>query len=314
MVLEAVTPGTADASFGTVLLNFPGPFLLVAETIRSALMALSTLLVAERDSDAPNTAMAETSASPTISAAAVWAVRRGLRMEFSRPSRPETPSRRASGRPMTLDMGRATAGDSMVTPTKSSTAPRPTSAMAGLVSPKASASTPIRVMMPPRVNRRRSGISSSVGWSETAATGAMRTARRAGLMAETSVTPTPTTRQTMTVRASNTIGPDGSETPKPLRSASSPRAASTPSPRPISDDTSPTMAASARTDRNTWRRLAPTMRRSASSRVRCPTVMENVFMMVKPPTKSAMKPKMSSAVLKKPSAWPMALVASLTTV
>ena len=64
-------------------------------------MALSTLLVAERDNDAPNTAMAETSASPTIRADAVWAVRRGLRMEFSRPSRPEVPNRRARGRPMT---------------------------------------------------------------------------------------------------------------------------------------------------------------------------------------------------------------------
>ena len=90
--------------------------LLVVETIRSALMALSTLLVAERDSDAPNTAMAETRASPTIRADDVWAVRRGLRMEFSRPSRPEMPSRRASGRPMTLAMGRATAGASMATP------------------------------------------------------------------------------------------------------------------------------------------------------------------------------------------------------
>ena len=51
-------------------------------------MALSTLLVADVDSDAPNTAMAETRASPTISADAVWAVRRGLRMEFSRPAGP----------------------------------------------------------------------------------------------------------------------------------------------------------------------------------------------------------------------------------
>ena len=81
-------------------------------------MALSTLLVADRDSDAPNTAMAETSASPTIRAEAVWAVRRGLRMEFSRPSRPDMPSRRASGRPMTLAIGRATAGASIATPTK----------------------------------------------------------------------------------------------------------------------------------------------------------------------------------------------------
>ena len=56
------------------------------------------------------------------------------------------------------------------------------------------------------------------------------------------------------------------------------------------------------------------MRRSASSRVRCPTMMENVLRMVNPPTKSAMNAKISSAVLKKPSAWLMELVASLITV
>ncbi len=174
--------------------------------------------------------------------------------------------------------------------------------MAGSVRPTASRPTPIRVMIPPRMKRRRSGISASVCCSETAATGAMRTARRAGLMAATIVTPTPTTRHTMTVRVSNTRGPDGSVTPKPLNSFSSPTAASTPSPRPISDDSTPTMNASPSTERNTWRRLAPTMRSSASSLVRWPTVMENVFRMVKPPTNRAMKPKTSSAVLKKPSA------------
>ncbi len=309
----AVTPGTL-AAFGTAVLNEPVPPVLVVETIRSALMALSTLAVAERDREAPNTAMAETRASPTIRADDVWAVRRGLRMEFSRPSRPEVPSSRASGRPMTLAMGRATAGASMATPTKTSTAPRPTTAMAGAVSPRASRSTPTTVMTPPRMKRRRIGTSSSACRSDTATTGAIRTARRAGLMAETIVTPTPTTRQTMTVRASNTRGPDGSVTPKPLSSFSSPMAASTPRPRPISDDTSPTISASPRTERNTWRRLAPTMRSSASSRVRWPTMMEKVLRMVKPPTNSAMKAKTSNAVLRKPRAWPMALVASLTTV
>ena len=55
--------------------------------------------------------MAETRARPIIRAAAVWAVRRGLRMEFSRPSLPATPSVRASGRPITLASGRATSTD-----------------------------------------------------------------------------------------------------------------------------------------------------------------------------------------------------------
>ncbi len=309
-----MTPGTAPAKIGTVLPNSPFPVELAGVMMRSALIALSTLLVAELDSEAPNTAMADTSASPTISAAAVWAVRRGLRMEFSRPNRPEVPSSRASGRPMTLAIGRATAGASMATPTKIRTAPRPTSWMAGFVSPTASSTMPIAVMTPPWVKRRRIGTSCSVCCSETAATGAMRTARRAGLMAATSVTPTPTIRQTTTVRAWKTKEPDGSVNPKALSSFSSPRAASTPSPSPITDATSPTITASPSTERNTWRRLAPTMRSSASSRVRWPTVMENVFRMVKPPTNSAMKPKTSSAVSKMPRAWPTALDCSLMTV
>ena len=72
----------------------------------------------------------------------VWAVRRGLRIEFSRPSLPEIPSRRARGRPMTLAMGRATTGASMPMPMKTATAPSPTSWMAGLVRPTASAAMP----------------------------------------------------------------------------------------------------------------------------------------------------------------------------
>ena len=59
------------------------------------------LAVADSDSEAPNTANVETSASPTMRAAAVWAVRFGLRIEFSRPKLPDGPSRAASGRPMT---------------------------------------------------------------------------------------------------------------------------------------------------------------------------------------------------------------------
>ena len=130
--------------------------------MKSALMALSTLLVAERESEAPNTAMAETRARPTMSADAVCAVRRGLRMEFSRPSRPDMPNRRASGRPITLAIGRATAGASLATPMKIRTAPRPTRAMAGAVSPSARAATPTTVMPMPQVKRRRSEISTSL--------------------------------------------------------------------------------------------------------------------------------------------------------
>ncbi len=121
-------------------------------------------------------------------------------------------------------------------------------------------------------------------------------------MADTTVTPTPTISPTMAVRASKTRPPEGRVTPKPFRTASRPTAARTPRPSPTREDTSPTMEASARTERKICRRLAPRMRSRASSRVRWPTMMEKVLKMVKPPTKREMKAKTSSAVEKNLSA------------
>ena len=207
--------------------------------------------MADLDSEAPKTAMVDTRARPTISADDVWAVRRGLRMEFSRPSFPEMPNSAARGRPSTLDTGRATRGASIPMPRKTATAPTPTSWMAGLVSPTTSTTTPRIPITPPTTIRRRDDSCWSDRWSARAATGGMRTARRAGLIADTTVTPTPTTSAAMTVLASNTSGPVGSVMPNPLSSASRPTAASTPRPSPTRDATRPRIAASRRTDRKT---------------------------------------------------------------
>ena len=76
----------------------------------------------------------------------------------------------------------------------------------------------------------------------------------------------------------------------------------------------PTMVASSSTERNTCLRLAPRTRSKASSRVRWPTMIENVLKIVKPPTNSEMKANTSSAVEKNDSAWLMAVVCSLATV
>ena len=167
-----------------------------------------------------------------------------------------------------------------------------------------------------RSTRRRRTVSASVARrrSTSAATGGIRTARRAGRIAEITVTPTPTAIATTAVRASNTSGADGSVMPNALSSAFSPSAARTPSPRPISDATSPVSAASPSTERNTCRRLAPTTRSSASSRVRWPTVIENVLKIVKPPTNSEIDAKISSAVEMNDSALSTALDSSLATV
>ncbi len=136
-------------------------------------------------------------------------------------------------------------------PMNTQTAPSPTSWIAGLVSPTTSEPIPTRAMMPPRTIRRREDSPSSLLWSVRAATGGIRTARRAGLTAEIMVTPIPTTRATITVRDSKTSGPVGRVIPNPLSNASSPIAANTPNPRPTSDATRPNRAASMRTDRNT---------------------------------------------------------------
>ena len=52
----------------------------------------------------------------------------------------------------------------------------------------------------------------------------------------------------------------------------------------------------------TCRRLAPSARSSASSRVRWATMIENVLKMMNAPTNSAMNANTSSAVRKNPSA------------
>ena len=73
------------------------------------------------------------------------------------------------------------------------------------------------------------------------------------------------------------------------------------------------IAASPSTERNTCRRLAPTTRSSASSRVRWPTVIENVLKIVNPPTNSEMSAKMSSAVEMNESSLSTALESSFAT-
>ena len=62
------------------------------ERIRSAVSVLSIASSIDPRIPAANTATNETSASPIISAAAVDAVRPGLRMAFSRASLPGTPA------------------------------------------------------------------------------------------------------------------------------------------------------------------------------------------------------------------------------
>src|ERR1700704_5117839 len=72
-----------------------------------------------------------TSASPIISAAAVEAVRPGLRRDLSRAIRPGAPPKRAAGRPTTAASGLTSRGASIAMPTKNASTPPPGSSGTG---------------------------------------------------------------------------------------------------------------------------------------------------------------------------------------
>ncbi|NUT54958.1 MAG: hypothetical protein HOQ03_03100, partial [Thermoleophilia bacterium] len=92
-----MTPSAFAAAFPTPIGTVSQPLCdvitwLVPSCLRSALSSLASRPL-------PKTATKETSVSPIISAAAVEAVRPGLRTAFSRASRPAAPPRPAAGRP-----------------------------------------------------------------------------------------------------------------------------------------------------------------------------------------------------------------------
>jgi hypothetical protein len=76
----------------------------------------------------------------------------------------------------------------MATPTNMQAAPTPTAAMVDLARPAASSSTLTSVTALPHPSRPRSGAALDIAWSPSAATGGIRTARRAGPIAEMTVT------------------------------------------------------------------------------------------------------------------------------
>ena len=68
---------------------------------------------------------------------------------------------------------------------------------------------------------------------------------------------------------------------------------------PTIEPISPIISASSRTELSTCRRVAPSVRSSASSRERCATVIENVLKIRNAPTRTAMNANASSPVVRK---------------
>ena len=95
-------------------------------TRKSARTLSSMIWLNDCFADAPMIDTSVTSARPIISADAVVAVRRGLRIAFSRASTPDMPRKRAGTQPRNCDTGRATNGLSIATPMNTRNAATPT--------------------------------------------------------------------------------------------------------------------------------------------------------------------------------------------
>ena len=248
-----------------------------------------------------NTATKTTSARPIISAAAVAAVRCGLRAAFSRARRPLVGASACSGRPMSAASGRTTYLASMAIATNSATAPAAISSSrvvvaAELTMPATRAPAPSRAMTQAiGVLRRPRREGGSCAPSESAATGGTLVARSAGSRADARVTPTPTSSATTIVRGLRARPPVGRSAPTALKSASMALATPSPATRPSSDAARPIVRASPVTVASTWRRDAPRARSMANSRRRWATVIEKALKMMKAPTNTATPPKASSA-------------------
>jgi hypothetical protein len=278
--LACATAGSLASSSRVVRGIGEKPSLL--RTVRSPAKARSTDRSIDPRKPAAKIVTNVTSARPIMSAAAVAAVRPGLRVAFSRARRPGMPPKRCRGAPTTLAIGGTSCGVSSAVARKMAAAPRP-SRLALEPSepapsrPAATAPTPTTSRNVANASRMRPARFVGPATSRMAAIGGTRVARSAGTTLATTVTPIPTSSATTIVRAAMTVEPVGRSNPIALNSAMIAGATSRPPARPSNAAIVPTTSASRTTLRSTWRRLAPIVRSSASSFVRCATVIENVL-------------------------------------
>ncbi len=114
------------------------------------------------------------------------------------------------------------------------------------------------------------------------------------------MTTMPTSRATTTVRDSITRLVVGRSIPKASKSALIAAAIRKPPAMPSSAPSKPIATASTMTVVRIWRREAPSVRSIPNSLTRWATVIEKVLKMRNEPTKTAMKPKTSRKVCRKP--------------
>ncbi len=220
------------------------PLIMIWALTVSATCALRLLLAESMITVTP-----VTRAMPTISAAAVIAVRRGLRPELSRPSRPGSDQEKS--RPSMLITGLLISGVSRATPMNAtSTPPRISHSVALPLSeanrPVPSIAAPADRTAPPNTLILVSGRSGMLT-SCIAATGAIREARSAGSTAATTVTTRPTTNALITAESGTPIEASVRSANEPNRAAR-PAPAPTPAARPSTAAIRPIITASTSTE------------------------------------------------------------------
>ena len=163
--------------------------------------------------------------SPIISAAAVEAVRPGLRTALAPASSPATPPARRAGQPTTRASGftrlRGEQRDADEQPEHADAeqqADRRRRLTPPAKMPVAIAASEASEHAEPALGRvrRRSRTAAGVAPSRTAAIGGTRVARRAGRMLASSVIAGADSSETMTVRVAITVWPSGRSTPSAL--------------------------------------------------------------------------------------------------
>ena len=249
---------------------------------------------------AASTDTSVTSASPIIRADAVEAVRAGLRIALPRARLPATPPIRVAGQPSTAASGGTSVFASIATPTNMAAAPTPIASRRWVVesdptnrpiSMRPSAAATVTAADTVLKRAKRDGASTAP--SRTAEMGGTRVARSAGRSAAISVITTPTSSETMIVRVANTVAACGRSIPNDTNREFRPFARPRPRNSPATAATAPITSASTITERSTCRRVAPSVRSVASSRVRWAIVIDSVLAITKLPTNSATPPKAS---------------------
>ena len=250
-------------------------------TTRSPPKLRSIVSSIEACSDAANTVNSVTTATPTISADAVPAVRRGLRMAFWRASPPVMPRRRATGAPRTDAAGRAATRAEHDRAHHREHRAEPHEGQRVAVAQGGDAASGPRHRRPTgRRPPRGPGTARCARQPRRAAPPAAPPARPCtpGTTPATSVTTMPTAKATAAVPPVTTMPPAGSENPAASKRPLSSPAMSTPAPSPTARRRRPTSdGLGHHRPAGSGPRRAPRARSSAAWRVRWATMIEKVL-------------------------------------